>query len=140
MKKVYWIILLFVCLFWFFVYINLPDVVETYAIEASANLTMKKVGIDVDDSRFSFGSVPLGGTSKRYANISNLYQFPIRVEIYTKGNISPFLFASSNEFDLMPNETKRINLTFIPPLDGINETQLPIFYEGEVIFKYIKKN
>lgn len=140
MKKVYWIILLFVCLFWFFVYINLPDVVETYAIEASANLTMKKVGIDVDDSRFSFGSVPLGGTSKRYANISNLYQFPIRVEIYTKGNISPFLFASSNEFDMMPNETKRINLTFIPPLDGINETQLPIFYEGEVIFKYIKKN
>ncbi|MDI3474143.1 MAG: hypothetical protein PWQ28_48 [Candidatus Woesearchaeota archaeon] len=140
MKKVYWIILLFVCLFWFFVYINLPDVVETYAIEASANLTMKKVGIDVDDSRFSFGSLPLGGSSKRYANISNLYQFPIRVEIYTKGNISPFLFASSNEFDMMPNETKRINLTFIPPSDGINETKLPIFYEGEVIFKYIKKN
>lgn len=140
MKKIYWLILLLVCLFWFFVYINLPDVVETYAIEASANLTMKKVGIDVDDSRFSFGSVPLGGSSKRYANISNLYQFPIRVEIYTKGNISPFLFASSNEFDMMPNETKRINLTFIPPLEGINEVQLPISYEGEVIFKYIKKN
>jgi len=138
MKKIYWLVLLSICFFWIIVYFNVPSAVERHELEASANLTWKRVGIDVDSEKFSFGYVPLNGTSRRSFTSHNGHPFPITVSIYTKGNISPYLFTSSNNFVLAPNETRKLNLTFVPAGTNFSEDQLPIFYSGQVIVEYFK--
>lgn len=140
MKKIYWLVLLSICLFWIIVYLSVPLPLEVYEKEATANLTWNKVGIDVDSERFSFGYVPLrsNGTSTRSFTTKNNHPFPIKVAIRTKGNISPFLFASANDFVLLQNQTRKLNLTFVSQNTNLSKDQLPLFYSGDVIIEYFR--
>ena len=65
-----------------------------------------KVGVNVDDDAIYFGKVYPGNTARRIIELSNNYEDPLKVSITIKGEISPFVSVSQNEFILEPGEDK----------------------------------
>ncbi len=65
-----------------------------------------KIGVNVDDDAIYFGKVYPGNTARRIIEISNNYADPLIVSITIKGDISPFVSVSQNEFILEPGEDK----------------------------------
>ena len=84
-------------------------------------------GFDVNETALTFGMTTPGGSATVKSVIQNEFDFPVRVQISSRGKISELLLVSDNNFILQENEIKNITFTaFARP-----ET-LYGFYDGYV--------
>ena len=91
-------------------------------------------GFDLNNTALEFSKVRSGFPSQRKVSIANSYDFPIRVLISSRGNITEFLSYPKNvSFDV--NEIKNINFAAKIP----KNLTLGDRYSGEVTFKMYPK-
>jgi hypothetical protein len=122
----------------YFLMITSRPVTETLVVNTNATVSKLKVGIDTSTLGVVFGKVPLNGTGKRFLNINNTKDFSQRIEFFVTGNISDFVYLSDNNFTLQPNESKRVDATFVSIEDKHPFFDEEIFYEGKIIATYTK--
>lgn len=82
---------------------------QTKTIYASVNLS-DSLGLDINESVLTFGSVAPGSTVSRNVLFSNDYNFPVIVEIKALGIISP-LMEFENFVKIGSLEQKKISFT-----------------------------
>ncbi len=86
-----------------------------------------RYGFDINGTALIFGEVTPGGTSSADIIVENKFDRPIKINIFSKGNIKEFLQASENNFILNSGETKKVGFSVIIPEDAEPGT-----YEGYV--------
>ena len=107
---------------------------ETKVVYASFTLSEGKlVGIDLNGTALTFGSMPSGSSGRRYLILSNSYPYAVRLKTYSSGNISSHLSLSDYDFSLAPGEVKNLTITATAP------TGPPAFYDRYVAFAFFKK-
>ncbi len=91
------------------------------------------------DPYFHFGKVSPGLYNERELNLGNTYEFPVKVEITTKGNASQFIQLEDNDFILEPKESRSLKVVAHVPFNHsiANGTEF-IYYEGLATIKYIR--
>lgn len=91
------------------------------------------VGFNLDTTVLSFGQVPQGGMGRRYVDLANLRNMPVRVKATAQGNISPYLYINQSSFTLQAYETSNYSITFEPTAAEYG------YYEGTITFTYYRK-
>ena len=66
------------------------------------------VGININNTALIFGTVLPGSSSFKKVILRNDYLEDVKVQIYSIGDIKPFITASENNFILKKNESKTI--------------------------------
>ena len=90
------------------------------------------IGMSADIDKLDFGAVPNGGTVEKGTLVENYREEPVKILIIVKGNVSPFIEVSENNFVLASNESKHVKIIARP----INaETG---YYSGIALF-YFKR-
>jgi len=74
------------------------------------------IGFNVNSSALYFDKVKIGATGKRIVYVTNNFDFDINVQITTKGNITPMISVSDNDFVLEPGEEVEL-IYYARPLD-----------------------
>lgn len=117
-------------------FLSVKKVDEVYMDLEIAN-SYRDIGFNPEGDALHFGKVPLTGTSRREFSISHSYSEPLNVKITIKGNITPFVTVSDNNFELNPNEIKELNASIKIPEDALagnyNGT-LNIIFKKPLIF------
>ncbi len=122
---------------WFYAVFKVVSV-EEWPISMKIPTDKRTIGFSVDPE-LNFGKVPPGWKSEREMTTGNPYEFPVRVDIYIRGNVSPFISISNNSYVLAPKEVRKIKFFSAVP------SNLPTpkgedfdVYNGTAIVKYIK--
>src|SRR3989339_551956 len=94
-----------------------------YIIQDVQELEMKVkigdvVGLDVNTSIISFGTVSPGGSSQRPVILRNDGNKPLRAHIKKSGEMAEWVYISEEDFVLDKNETKNVIFTIIPSGDA----------------------
>ncbi len=103
---------------------------QKWSIYASVNVT-DRGGFDLNGTALTFGKIELLGSSTRYVNFTNGYNFPVFVKISANGNIAPLL-SYENLAYVKEGEIEKIGISAVAK----NDTRLG-FYEGYVNFKVV---
>ncbi len=103
-----------------------------YYIQDIKELDMKMkvgdyIGIDVNSSVISFGTVRKGTFSNRPVTLENKEEIPLKVQIKKSGEMAAWVSISDNNFILKPAEKKNLTFTATRPIDAINGA-----YKGKV--------
>lgn len=105
---------------------NKSSILEEKEVYAKI-IVSDKYGFDVNGTALTFGMTPPGESQSIKSTIQNRFDFPVKVQISSKGKISPMLLVSDNNFILQVNEIKNLKFTaFVRP-----ETSEG-FYDGYV--------
>ena len=75
-----------------------------------------KSGFDLNKTALTFGMVVPGSAASRGIVIRNDFKKSVRVEIFSKGEISDFLIVSENDFILIPGENKSVDFSVFFPV------------------------
>src|SRR3989344_258342 len=107
MKKAHklFIILIFIISVVLFCYYNFNGI-QIYKYDI---IVGNHIGFNLDNDMLHFGTVPKGENSKRSVVIRNTGE-KSKVRIKAFGEISDFIYASDNNFILLPEESKEITL------------------------------
>ncbi len=110
-----------------------PSKVEVTQVGANKRLG---IGFVVDTWNLNFGSVPAGGSSTRFMDLSNIGEREAKIIFRAYGNITPFVGFSKNNFILYPKDNITIKITFSSQSDTKGN------YTGEIdrIIKMPKYN
>ena len=92
------------------------------------------LGFDINNTALRFGHVPIGGIGKKTINLTNNYDYPVRLKIYATGNISPFIKMDKYGYVLMPGEKTAHDVM----LSGAGGTAG--FYEGYLAFAFYRES
>lgn len=92
------------------------------------------IGVDINSSAFTFGTLLPGSSSQRKLVIYNTYNRDVRVLVGSEGEIKDFLEISENDFILKKNENKTLTIT----AQSQKDTGKGI-YQGKIIV-LVKKN
>ncbi|MCK5299911.1 MAG: hypothetical protein KAJ54_02070 [Candidatus Aenigmarchaeota archaeon] len=69
------------------------------------------IGFSLEPSTLNFGVVPTGGNmGKRFLTLKNTQDNKVKMQFIAYGNISPMIKFSDNDFYLMPDEVKQIDI------------------------------
>lgn len=137
MKKNNKLIFFLICILIFFLVLNIHfffkiwSIVEIREIDASV-IVSDRIGFDVNQSSLIFGKVPIGSSSTRQVSIENNFEFPVKVYVYSKGDMKRFVRGSVTEINI--GERKNINVIVVVP-ENIDFGK----YEGKVVFE-MRKN
>lgn len=87
------------------------------------------IGFNIDNDKLWFGIVPPGSEGVRHIDLSNNYDYPVKVKVSSHGELRPWIFVSENNFVLEPNETKSIDVIANVPSDLEKDYSV---YEGKL--------
>lgn len=76
------------------------------------SLSERNLFFEVDKKNVTFGDVPLGYQMDRRTDVNNEFDFPVKVYLYSSGEMSKFVKILPNRLYLNPGETKKINIYF----------------------------
>ncbi len=76
------------------------------------------IGINVENSSLNFGRTYPGSLVYRKVNLTNNFNFPVRVSILNAGEISDFVYVSENNFLLAPDELRQVTYYVDVPMDA----------------------
>lgn len=65
-------------------------------------------GFNLDTDAIHLGTLPPGSTSEREAIIGNDYNFPIKIDIKSKGVGAKYIFVDENKFVIEPDEVRTV--------------------------------
>ena len=86
------------------------------------------VGIDLNKSALTFGTIPYGGEATRWMTLKNIiYGKGVRVRLKATGNISDLIRFKENNFILRIDQEKNISVTVSGERYG--------FYDGYIIIE-----
>lgn len=88
-----------------------------------------KIGLDVSTDILFFGVIPTQSASQKTIFIENDYDFPIKAEFKSFGNITKFLLFEKRIY-LEEKENKSFIITAISPAG-----EKPGFYSGKILVK-----
>lgn len=91
----------------------------------------REIGINIDTDAFHFGGLRPGGSSERQVSIRQEYDFPVLVNIKTKGEMADLVSVSENNFVLEPGESKTVTFTA-----KVGKETSYGNYTGNVIFEF----
>ncbi|MFC2136037.1 hypothetical protein ACFLTH_15590 [Bacteroidota bacterium] len=95
------------------------------------------VGLVGDRDAVKFGGIMPGGSGERGINVSNDFDFPVKIRITTKGEKSDWITIKENNFILEPHTSKEVKLRVnIPATAVIPDTK--INHTGTVTAYYIR--
>ncbi|PLW80719.1 hypothetical protein C0585_01075 [Candidatus Woesearchaeota archaeon] len=110
-------------------------VVDVQKIHATFSIMPEKIiGLDKNTDYFNFGEGPIGSIAKRSFNLTNNYDFPIKVVINSKGNLTDLIILQNNNIILQPGEIRTI---FIEAHAYENSSYGR--YESELKFTFIRR-
>jgi hypothetical protein len=81
-----------------------------YVQEMIVNFTItdeRIIGLNADTDALKFGTISLGGYSKRKFNITNPFDVPVRVEINFSEDIVELISIDRNHFILQPYDSSK---------------------------------
>lgn len=76
------------------------------------------IGINVENTSLNFGRTYPGSLVFRKINLTNNYNFPIKISILNTGDISQFVYVSENDFLLRPKELRQVTYYVDVPKDA----------------------
>lgn len=74
-----------------------------------------KIGFDVNNSFFKFGILSPGSCAKRLIYITHTFDFPVRVEISSHGQMKGWINPQENDFIIQPKERKGVHVSGCAP-------------------------
>jgi hypothetical protein len=104
---------------------------EKQELYTSVNVTLGKIGFDVNDSALTFGNLANPGSSTRVISFRNDRHHPIILDIGVDGNIEPILDYEDRIF-MEAGESRQI--AFSARADGSIDYG---FYDGVIGFKVL---
>jgi len=118
--------------------ISIKNILDSFSIIEKQQVYTKiivsdKYGFDLNNTALTFGMIKAGGASSRDLTVENRYPLNVKVDIYTKGDISRFISMSKNNFVL--NKTSSERITFVASAPKNTENGV---YDG-YIYIIIKK-
>ena len=116
MKKISYGIMIF-SIFIFFLsifYFNKP--IDSWDIYVSFEATDDTGGFDLNNTALTFGKIPKGSSSTRSINFDNNYDFPIRLAIFSEGEIKDYL-SYTNKIIVYSKEKEKIYFIMSVPAD-----------------------
>lgn len=132
-KNKFFIILLLVILFsalsTYFIYNHFIIVQEKeYDLDL---IVADMAGFNLDNDKIHFGTLPAGNNAERKLNVQNNYNYDVKVNVKTYGNLSEWIYVNENNFWLESKENKEVVLKAYVPKGTEQGT-----YEGklEIIF------
>lgn len=124
-------LIIFIIILSIFLYSNLLDhfsVLEEREMYAEIIVNSSaSYGVIKNGSALMFGRIPPGSSSSKTVDIENIYDYYVKVDIYSEGSISDMLQISDNNFVLFPGEKKTIEFLALPSSDTKDGT-----YTGKV--------
>lgn len=88
--------------------------VQTFDIKINVE-NARVVGFSADPY-LDFGTIPgSGGTAQRTINMHNAFDFPVKVNIVTKGEATPYMQFEDNNFILQPDEARTVTAYAVIP-------------------------
>mgnify|MGYP001569399582 FL=1 len=90
-------------------------------------------GFDVNTSALTMGMVRPGDSASRSFLVENNFNFPIDVELYTKGNVSRFIQVERH-FSLNNGENKTVSISAVA---ASNDSYG--FYDGKLLVVFKKR-
>lgn len=106
------------------------NILQVKEIDSSI-IVSDKMGFDVNSSIIAFGMAVRGSGSIRTVNFINVYNHPIEVDVYGKGEMSDFITSQTQKFGALENISMRITAQ-VPSDKPLGQ------YQGKVVF-VIKK-
>lgn len=126
-------LLFFVCLvlivIFFYYYLTKPLEIRKVDVKYFVE---RKVGFDLNSTALTFGIIPPGGTSVRNLSLGNIYDFPIRADIFVDKSLADLIRVKPSA-DVGPRETEAVAFSLHIP-----ENYTLGNYTGFVIFKIYK--
>ena len=120
-------------LFLFTLYVKSAIVLEKREITTTLQVG-NTAGFDANETALTFGTITSGSVSSRNLTIENKYEFPIKVEFSTKGNITEFLIFDEVIY-LDAAEKKSVMIRTISAIDNIDKKFGNYFGKMIVIMK-----
>ncbi len=102
--------------------IRYPTKVNVTSLNLSDRLIT--VGVAAQTYELNFGNVPQNITVRKFINLRNNEDIPVRICILKRGDVSPFIHISQDNLILQSNETGEIEIKF-------NSTEVRT-YSGEI--------
>ena len=123
------ILTLIMSLTFYYLFLNPIDSFEVYSsVSISDEIG---IGIDLNSSALTFGSIGHGGTSLRKVTIVNDYSFPLIIKTGSSGNISPMLSYKPKIY--LPAFS---NVSV--PVTAFSSGEKTGFYDGNVNFELFR--
>ncbi len=92
----------------------------------------ENLGLVAGTDELNFGRVILDSSSEKRINLTNLYKFPVKVNVLISKNLQKFVF-SEDEFVLEPDETIEVPFNLI-----VSSNEDLDNYSGKVLFEFRK--
>lgn len=92
----------------------------------------ESLGLVADTYDLNFGRVIQGSSSVKTINLTNSYNFPVKVNIFISKNLQKFIFSDC-EFVLGSNETIEVPFNLV-----VSSEENLRSYSGEIVFEFRK--
>lgn len=98
-----------------FMFYTFYSIIDVKSLNISLDVVGgSSVGMSGDTEKLDFGAVPNRGSVEKAALVENYRQEPVRIVIIVKGNVSPLIEVSENNFLLPSNESRSVKLIAKP--------------------------
>ncbi|MFA5542725.1 MAG: hypothetical protein WDA47_03065 [Bacilli bacterium] len=132
LQKIFYL-LFFITIILFFIDLIIHSSKPFEEIELDLRVEVNQnIGIVINDSIIDFGILPAGLNSNKKVILYNDFNYPVRVKVFVKGNISDYIFGESEVF-LLSNSQEVYNIELYLPSDMEKS-----IYTGNILFKFHK--